>query len=131
MAMYAFVIKDARQCVNMMNLVQVYEDQTLVEQRLEHVLEGRFDKRIVCGFLKCRFTVAEMNSFFQDFANCAGVALEAQGYFLHFDEGMDVQIGRLTIQNMSDMHPPFRKIINEFTDGKLLDEDTFYYVKHT
>ena len=69
----------------MTNLVYVYEGDTLVEQRLEPAHEVRFDKRIVYGFLKGSFTIAEMNSFFEDFAECAGVAPKAEGDFQHFN----------------------------------------------
>ena len=72
-----------------------------------------------------------MNSFFEDFANYAGVAPEAERYFQHFNKGLEVQTGGLTIQNVSDLHSLFRRIINEFTDGKLLDDATFYNVKQT
>ena len=80
-ATYAFVIKDARQYLNMANLVQVYEGETLVEQPLEPAHDVRFDKRIVYGFLKGSFAVAEMNSFFEECADCAGVAPKADVYF--------------------------------------------------
>ena len=131
MAMYAFVIKDARQCLDMTNPVQVYKGQTLVEQRVGPAREGRFDKRIVFGFLKGSFTVAEMNSFFEDFADCAGVAPKAEGYFKHLNQGLEVQTGGLSIQKISELLPPLRDIVDEFTNGKLLDEATFYNVKQT
>ena len=35
MALYAFVINDARQYLKIVNLVQVYEGESVVEQRLE------------------------------------------------------------------------------------------------
>ena len=52
MEMCAIVIKDARQYMNMMNIVQVYEGEAMVEQRLEPAHDARLDKRIVVGFLK-------------------------------------------------------------------------------
>ena len=85
MALFAFVIKDARQYLKMMNHIQVYEGETLVEQRLEPAHDICFDKRIVYGFLKGRFSIEEMNSFFEDFADCAGVAPTAEGYFQYFN----------------------------------------------
>ena len=88
MALFAFVIKDARQYLKMINHIQVYEGETLVEQRLEPAHDICFDKRIVYGFLKGRFSIEEMNSFFEDFADCAGVAPEAQGYFQYFNQGI-------------------------------------------
>ena len=50
MAMYVFVIMEDRQFLNMMNLVEIYKDKTLVGKRIASVLEGRFDKRIVFFF---------------------------------------------------------------------------------
>ena len=59
MALYAFAIKDARQYLNIAKLVQTYEGESLVEQRLEPGQNGEFGKRIVYGFFEGNFTVAE------------------------------------------------------------------------
>ena len=72
-----------------------------------------------------------MNSFFEDFADCAGVAPKAAVYFQHFNQGLEVQTDGISIQNISGLIPPLRDIMNEFTNGKLLGEATFYNVKQT
>ena len=128
MALFAFVIKDARQYLKMMNHIQ---GETLVEQRLEPAHDICFDKRIVYGFLKGRFSIEEMNSFFEDFADCAGVAPKAKGYFQYFNRGMELHTGGLSIQNISDLQPGIHDNIMEFTNGKLLDEEAFNRVKQT
>ena len=105
MALFALVIKDARKYLKMMNHIQVYEGETLVEQRLEPANGMCFDKRIVYGFLEGRFSIEEMNSFFEDFADCAGVAPKAEGYFKHFNQGLELHTGGFSIQNISDLQP--------------------------
>ena len=98
MALCAFVIKDARQFMNIMNRIQVYKGPMLVGQRREPARDIGFDKRIVFGFLKGAFSIEEMSSFFEDFADCAGVAPKAERYFQHFDQGLELHTGGLSIQ---------------------------------
>ena len=131
MALYAFAIKDARQYLNIVNLVQTYKGESLVEQRLEPCQNGEFGKRIVCGYFKRNFTVAEMNNLFGDVPVSAGATPPAEGYFQHYQSAVEVHTGGLSIQNLADMQPIIREFMQEYTDGKLLDEAAFHHVKRT
>ena len=77
---YAIVIKDPNQYLNMMNIVQTFEGETMVEQRMVPTYDTSFDKRIVCGFVKGNFIASKMHRFCDDVANCAGIAPNAADY---------------------------------------------------
>ena len=62
MTLYTFAIKELRQYLKHVNLIQVNESESLFEQRLETTQDVKFGKRIVYGFLKSNLSVAEMNN---------------------------------------------------------------------
>ena len=114
----------------MMKVVDVYEGGIMVEQRLEPAQVVRFDKRFVFGFLKGNFNDDELYHFFNDLADCAGVAPNACDYFQHFQD-LEMHTGVLSIENLDEMPPAIREIMQEYNNGKMLDEALFQHVKQT
>ena len=121
MTLYTFAIKELRQYLKHVNLIQVNESESLFEQRLETTQDVKFGKRIVLCFLKGNFTVAEMNVF-DDLADSASAAPPAKGYFQHYQSGVEVHTDGLSIQNLAVVPPVIREFAQEYTNGKLLDE---------
>ena len=102
----------------------------VVAQRFESALDARFDKRIVFGFLKGICIANELHHFFNDLANCADVASNARDHFQNFQD-LEVHTGGLSIQNLEDMPLAIRESIQEYNNGKILDEALFQHVNQT
>ena len=113
--LYAVLVSRDRQYLDTANIPAAVPDWTS-------------STRIVYGFIEGKFDSTEMRNFFEAFVNAASVALNAEAFFRHFDDGLTILTGGLTFDG-GNVPPCILEFTSEFSHAKLLDELTYRRIK--
>ena len=81
--LYAVLVNGNRQYMDTANILAAVPDWTS-------------STRIVYGFIEGKFDSTEMKNFFEALVDSASVALNAEAFFRHFDDGLTILTGGLT-----------------------------------
>ena len=127
---FTFVVKEAKQYVNLVDATPVLEEGGARVHQLLPVQEDSFSKRIVFAFIGGKFNITETDNFLAALANSVGIAPDANNYFRHYHDGLVIETCCLSFQNCQ-VPELFRDVIQTFSVVKPLDAENFCHLKQT